>query len=514
MGKRRKSRGKKEEDGDNIDDLSDADPNTVEFYHDAVDQFHADRDKVLIDAGVKANNKQGHSSDEEQEVLGVGGESDSEDDAEFKEYEQRLHTLRSKGFKEHLPSDSDEEKEDEEEGIATKAWGKSAAKFYGGEDSDEGEMDADVDADLLEEEEALAIQKKLRAQLDESDIGLDIFQPIVKKSTEVKSEGKIKKDLSKLSKKEKLKLLKKESPELIDLMKDFKMKLNELQKTLLPIHSLITENKLPSSKAADFIKTKVQLYLNYCVNLSFYLMLKAKQTPVQNHPVVNRLVQYRNLIQQLNAVGDKMQEEMDFILEKIENGEEIPIAEPQVEPARIDAATFVQRKMQKTVDKKKKKKRVVENEEEEEEEEEMEVTPAVPTGGRSWGRKKAPMVTEDEKLALDYYRMMKEGRKGSEEVVEEMAVGEEREAVGGQEGEDGEEEGRRAINYQMAKNKGLTRQRKKEYRNPRVRYRSRFKDAVKRRRGQVRPVRKELAPYAGEIRGIRAGVKKSVTFVN
>lgn len=49
--------------------------------------------------------------------------------------------------------------------------------------------------------------------------------------------------------------------------------------------------------------------------------------------------------------------------------------------------------------------------------------------------------------------------------------------------EDGEE--RRAIDYQIAKNKGLTRQRKKENRNPRVRYKMRFKDAVKRRKGQV-----------------------------
>ena len=52
-------------------------------------------------------------------MLGVGGDSDSEIDDEINEYEERLHKLRSKGFKEHLPSDSDEEeKEDDGKGVS------------------------------------------------------------------------------------------------------------------------------------------------------------------------------------------------------------------------------------------------------------------------------------------------------------------------------------------------------------------------------------------------------------
>lgn len=45
--------------------------------------------------------------------------------------------------------------------------------------------------------------------------------------------------------------------------------------------------------------------------------------------------------------------------------------------------------------------------------------------------------------------------------------------------------GKRAITYEMAKNKGLTPKRSKEQRNPRVKHRNKFRKANIRRRGQV-----------------------------
>ncbi len=34
---------------------------------------------------------------------------------------------------------------------------------------------------------------------------------------------------------------------------------------------------------------------SYCVNITFYIMLKAKKSPVHNHPVITRLLQFRNV---------------------------------------------------------------------------------------------------------------------------------------------------------------------------------------------------------------------------
>lgn len=76
-----------------------------------------------------------------------------------------------------------------------------------------------------------------------------------------------------------------------------------------------------------------------------------------------------------------------------------------------------------------------------------------------------------------------------------------------------ETEDRRSAGYQIMKNKGLTRKRKKEVRNSRVKYRNKFEKAVMRRKGQVLDVIREGSSngfdYTGEESGIRTHLKKS-----
>ena len=75
---------------------------------------------------------------------------------------------------------------------------------------------------------------------------------------------------------------------------------------------------------------------------------------------------------------------------------------------------------------------------------------------------------------------------------------------------DEESEERRAITYQIAKNKGLQPKRNKVQRNPRVKHRLKFAKAKVRRKGQVREVRQEVKRYAGEMSGINMRVKKGI----
>ncbi|KPM08188.1 something about silencing protein 10-like protein [Sarcoptes scabiei] len=62
----------------------------------------------------------------------------------------------------------------------------------------------------------------------------------------------------------------------------------------------------------------------------------------------------------------------------------------------------------------------------------------------------------------------------------------------------------------MKKNKGLTPKRKREQRNPRVKYRKKFEKATVRRKGQVREPRKELKKYSGEFTGINMKSVKNI----
>ncbi|RPA78647.1 hypothetical protein BJ508DRAFT_228170 [Ascobolus immersus RN42] len=74
---------------------------------------------------------------------------------------------------------------------------------------------------------------------------------------------------------------------------------------------------------------------------------------------------------------------------------------------------------------------------------------------------------------------------------------------------EGEAGDKRAINYQISKNKGLTPHRKKEVRNPRVKKRMKFEKA-KKKLGSTRAVYKTpTSAYGGEMTGIKSGLVKS-----
>ncbi|GAV50259.1 hypothetical protein ZYGR_0U01150 [Zygosaccharomyces rouxii] len=100
-----------------------------------------------------------------------------------------------------------------------------------------------------------------------------------------------------------------------------------------------------------------------------------------------------------------------------------------------------------------------------------------------------------------------QAHKGAVKAAKEGKLAELAEEVG--------EDGKRAINYQILKNKGLTPHRKKENRNARVKKRKRFDKAQKKLKS-VRAVYSGglSGPYEGEKTGIKKNLTKSVKFSN
>ncbi|KAJ0023835.1 hypothetical protein NQD34_003734 [Periophthalmus magnuspinnatus] len=443
-----------EDDPEAYRDMPVPDKRSSSYTKDKIAEFHDEKIASLLARGVQMDSEE-EELDDEEELMALDDSEEGEEEDEDVE--------------EGTDMESDLEEKKEEDLPDEMAWGKRKRMFY---DTDyvttKGKKLEELEEEEKEEEEeAIKIQKRLAANLSEEDYDLNFFQEfaVEEKDEEgpVKTEEKIVKDLKEMSQKEKMKLLKKESPELLELIQDFKKKLTELKDEIQPLVQMVTDGKIPPGKGAEYLKTKQQLYLNYCTNISFYLVLKAKRIPAHNHPVIERLLTYRNLINELGTVDARLAPQFQKLLagEESQSGQKTEgkkTSKKQKNPEEVDSGDM--------------------------EESDSEL---------------------DEEAALEFYKgveqRLKLKRKGKTPEAEEMDENED---------EEEDEDAKRGITYQMAKNKGLTPKRKKIDRNPRVKHREKFRRAKIRRKGQVREVRTEDKRYSGEVSGIRAGVKKSI----
>ncbi|XP_053546536.1 something about silencing protein 10 [Bombina bombina] len=433
-----------------------------DYFNDEVDNYHEKKFKSLMKEGVEFNSD-AEELDSEDEVMPLEIHDDDEEDDDDQQEAYDEDDQQSMG------SDLDDRRND---GLPDElAWGQRKKLYY---DTDYAEHSKkkgkkskeEIDAEAEEEEEeAQNIQRRLANALNEEDYGLDFIQAFGVKQTEEKpSEEKIVKDLEKMSEKEKRKLLKTESPELLELIQDLKLKLSEVKNDLEPLLKLVKSGHIPQGKGSNYIQTRYQLYLNYCTNISYYLLLKAKRISIHGHPVIERLVTYRNLINDLGPVDERLSAEIKQLLTNALE-DNVSAKECSTKTARNSKKAAVKRPRPES-----------------QPDQDSDL---------------------DEEAALKYYRemenkLLEKRNRGEENAVEELPS------------EEMDPDAKRAVTYQMVKNKGLTPKRKKIDRNPRVKHREKFRRAKIRRKGQVREVRREESRYSGELSGIRAGVKKSI----
>ncbi|NWR10026.1 SAS10 protein, partial [Paradoxornis webbianus] len=456
---------------------------------DDVERFHEEQFRAVMAALESGDEAGGSEEEEEEEVLGLqlpedSEEEEDEDDEEEDDDDEEEEAQERNPWCEYS-AEEDEDGEDEEAKLPHElSWGQRKQLYY---DTDYGSdaqakgkrSQQEIDAEEEEEEqEAQVIQRRLVRDLGEDDYGLDMIQGYLaeQRKTHDSKGQKVDKDLQALSKKEQLKLLKQESPELLQLMEDFEVKLMEIKDELHPLLQMVREGTIPQGKGSRYLQTKYHLYLNYCANISFYLVLKSKRIPVHSHPVIERLVAYRNIINDLAVIDQKLSPQVRVLLRNYYDKKEEKLRKEN------KFSVFL------TMDGKKNKPKRA----------------SAPVNGQAAAAEASEESELDEEAALKYYEMMEEKlalkrkRAGDKDVLEEAAASE------------GEDPGKkRGVTYQMIKNKGLTPKRRKIDRNPRVKHREKFRRAKIRRKGQVREVRRELHRYAGELSGIRAGVKKS-----
>eukprot|EP00088_Acartia_fossae_P001251 TRINITY_DN1046_c0_g1_i4.p1 TRINITY_DN1046_c0_g1~~TRINITY_DN1046_c0_g1_i4.p1 ORF type:complete len:557 (-),score=214.36 TRINITY_DN1046_c0_g1_i4:143-1813(-) len=553
MGKRRKGSNKMGGKGDGLKNAVSDDeggagdgPRGMDDLYDEVDAWDIEQDAEVSSAMRKVGRGGGAADKGDMEMYALSG-TDSDSDLELPKIEKKKKNKKGKSElqtareaaeadiemndEDFLGSDADEGDQDDN----IKAWGSKKKHFYGGNTGQQVETsDSEYSEDEAEEREARLLQERQMDRLQEEDFldafGVDIGAQKDKESStkDTAVEESLAPDLSQLNNKQLAKLFKQQSPEFDGIVLDFKMRIAEAAK-LARIVQLEDQKLLPKGPVTTYVRTKFQILTNYCTNISAYLMFKSKGTNLKLHPVVGRLVEYKQLLDSLESEDSIVQPQIDSLLKRLDAGESIQ-----------DIAKEEKRKLKKKLKKEQQKSQLKLLEKKDTKKKTTSKTEVVDERKR-----KLDDLTGDEKMAVQLYKAIKrnktsndsepdenesEGNSGEEEENEEEKEGGENgqenvqqnllaneeadiDIDGGSDGDDttaGDGQEKRGITYQIAKNKGLTPKRNKLQRNPRVKHRVKFEKAKKRRKGAVREVRQETSRYGGEFSGINARVKKGV----
>lgn len=405
------------------------------------EEEYTQREKKLLKQVQKGRKNEAESSDEEVMKF----ESDEEEnDSE----------------PERFVADSDLESAEGNDNIPdSREWGGKKSMYYNTDfqDNDYGTYnEKEEELAMLEQQEALAIQKRLASELTDADFNLEMFSTPEQHPEDLKVK-KLKTDLSEMTLKQKLALLRTDSPEFEGLVKDFNDKMTESKDLLVPALEILKSIDFPNHPFVEFIKCRNDLILNYCTNISFYLMLKAKRIKITNHPVVKRLVQFRELISKLDDIFEYVvRPQLEVILAEMKDDEKI-----KPSATKLKILEDLKSKVEESMEHK--------DNESDGDAEEME----------------KPLFNQES---------------GSDSEDENMGNQSDEEQLGT----------KREITRQIAKNKGLTATKRRELRNPRVKNRRKFTKAVKRRKGAVQPIRSKVELYGGEATGIKTHLKRSV----
>lgn len=628
---------------------------------DEIDAFHKQRDVVPIDI-----NNDVADSDEEEPVFGFQDDEDSEDDEDDEDIEDTGLAARIKREQSKLRSKlggvedemDDDPKEVEE---ASAVWGRRKDNYHGGDNVDYEIQSSDEDLPAEEEAEVLRLQKEKAKSLSMADFGLEddseddsdaepTFEDILvkgktsKPSTEKGPQDeigttfeKVNKDLNALTTEEQMDVVYSAAPELVGLLTELNDASEQLENIINPLLTKARNGKIAKKDGLKYLELKQVLLLSYCQAITFYLLLKSEGQPVRDHPVIERLVEIKSLLEKMKKLDENLPAELEDILDRKFDTETEPLFAKQdaeksvlleeykapLVPAEIEvphrATELVKEsgslsakskhqndkvglqsmemlKVRAALEEKLKQKGVFSSVTPKHQSAKRNAQPlngqletlddfddnASDVRGREKGNghaqlshsatmskiatrvKKTKLISGDDDLPkrddigerrrnhelrvlagagiksnddsdderntqdvdgsddmevdnatesesesdLEFYKQVeaqhkaklaskseKYSRTPAEPLLPETLV-----------------DGKRHISHQMEKNRGLTRARKKLIKNPRKKYKLKHKDALKRRKGQVREIKKPSGSYGGETSGINAGISRSIRF--
>ena len=431
-------------------------------YLDEIDSYHQSRDSSLKGRAASGEFRdsllsasEGDSSSGEREEVLPLQLSSSEADAD-----EQMGAVRDY---------FSDESEAEEAG-----WGRKKRTFYDTDfigDEKRGRKQEETELALEEEREAISLQRRLAESLTESDYLTHDLLSALTASRPDPSHAGTRDETAVLE----------ESPELIELIQDLNSHLSRLSSLTLPSLSLARDVTHPPANLLLYLDTSSSLSLSYCCSILFYLSLRARGESLETHPVCERLVSCRSLIAQLSVLEKDLDADLEAWLQSRAELNATPSEESNQLVRLNNGEAFVppNEDSQNTI---------------------PDLNPPDDRDSAVSSAKYASLTP------LQFYDAMMREREEKRRIKQTHK----QQNNSATENPMGDTEGsKRAIDYTIRKNKGLTPRRKKELRNPRVRQRMRYKRALKHRKGQVPGVRPRSSLYPGEMTGIRDDISKS-----
>ncbi|CAG8776429.1 32448_t:CDS:10 [Gigaspora margarita] len=280
--------------------------------HDSEDDFYAGRDQILLDTYESHKHDESELSEEEVFPLETAASSDED--------ENEINIL-------------------EEDSILDSKWGSRKENYYNADEI------SNLDDAKEEEEEALKLQKKRISQMSEDD-----FLDIDNKSLEPKMVDRkqiectdndfdlmsfdrevLDKERLNLSRDDVAKIVQSESPELIELLNEFKEKSSILWNTVTPLLEKARQKNLIDDPAMKFISIKHQTLVHYLMNISFYLALKSFGAQhLRKHPVIDALEKLRMTWNKLERLERNIGGFIESFVNQIEQADQVSISDVSV----------------------------------------------------------------------------------------------------------------------------------------------------------------------------------------
>lgn len=236
---------------------------------DEIDHFHRQKDLILLGS----ENEQTESEQDE----GILDLPSSEED----------YDREGGDFDQGSLLDSQEEEEEEEK------WGKSKKSYY---EADEGAEE--------EAEEAARLQRKRLAALREEDFAVSSkFTPKDDAVCFSSEEEEEEEDIPAES-----------QGDFDALLTDFKEKLRHLKDHLEPALQKGSLQVPELKHGMEFLRVKHRLLLAYCTCVAYYITMKIEGKSITGHPVFDRLVEYRLLLERIKPLEIKLQPQIDRLL--------------------------------------------------------------------------------------------------------------------------------------------------------------------------------------------------------